>query len=130
MDISTKCEFINLLIKADKWKSSLSENPENNKYQFLTGGIMKIIYFNVMLPHLSLFFYKCIDPIHVLEFYTAKNKEINEFGGGFAHEIKRGIFTTPILSYSMDIQLNWNGIECILARDRRDAFNKGKFFCE
>jgi hypothetical protein len=57
LDTLTKCDIINLLVKCDKW------NPE---LQILSQGILKTVYF-MMLENLSLFFYKCEDPIYILE---------------------------------------------------------------
>ena len=80
LDISTKCAYVNLLISADKCIASYS-NSDQNRYNVLTSGVMKTIYYSVMLNNLSLFFYKCVDPIYVLEFYAYKvskeQKEIN-----------------------------------------------------
>ena len=81
-DFHVKMELVNLLINADKW--SISQHAQM-PYQFLTSSIIKIIYFHVMLENLSLFFFKCVDPIFVLEFYAQKvasgSKEISQFGG-------------------------------------------------
>ncbi len=33
---------------------------------------MKIIFNSVILSNINLFFYKCIDPIYLLEYYSAK----------------------------------------------------------
>ena len=68
MNTITKCDIVNLLVKSDKW---------NPKFQILNPGIMKTVYF-MMLENLSLFFYKCEDPIYVLEKCAHLSKE-NDF---------------------------------------------------
>ena len=79
MDTTIKCAYANQLISADKWRGQLAIRNEEGvvlsdakpaKYAYLTGSIMSTLYFNVMLENLSLFFYKCADPIYLLEYYS------------------------------------------------------------
>ena len=61
-----KCDLINLLILADQW------NPMMGR--ILSANFMKTIYF-IMLENLSLFFYRCLDPIYVLERFKGLSSE-------------------------------------------------------
>ena len=74
MDVSSKIDHINNLIVADKWhhKTYDKEGKTLNKYSILTESTLKTIYFHVLLDNQSLFFYKCIDPIYLLEFFGMK----------------------------------------------------------
>ena len=69
LDYATKCEYINQLILADKWKSNAKTNGKSN-YDYLSGNVMRTLYYNIMLENMSLFFYKCDDSIYILEYYS------------------------------------------------------------
>ena len=46
---------------------------------------MKLLYYHLLLNNLSLFFFRCSDPLYLLEFYAARvalhNKDLAQFGG-------------------------------------------------
>ena len=64
MDISQKCEFMNILLKVDFWNFKHQSRP---KYEVLNKKTMRMIYFHIMLENLSMFFYKSDDSIYMLE---------------------------------------------------------------
>ena len=76
LSISSKIDFVNVMILADRWNHQFHDKDIKgrmlNKYSILTEGMLKILYFHVMLDHQSLFFYKCKDTMYILEFFAMK----------------------------------------------------------